>query len=328
MTKLRPYIIGAIGGVLALGLLPVTGLLDIAAEPERSDITDLYFRLASRQSIALRSFGMGVPPLDDPAMVARAAGHYELVCAACHGSPAGPPERFAHDMSPQPPPLMEQMQRWRPDARLFWTVRHGIRRSAMPAWPSQVRDDEVWDMVAFLGDMAELDEDAYRTMAGTADCTDCHGEAGQGGVRGQPRLDIQTPEYLAAALRAFRNGTRESGTMKAAAARLDDTTITELASQFGESITVRVQGGDRGAEIAQRGIPKADVAACDSCHQDSGNTLYPRLAGQDTGYLIRQLKLFAELGAERGGPKAHIMAHAIGTLSEDDMHAVADWYGE
>ena len=328
MTKLRPFIIGAVGGVLGLAILPISGLLSFSADPAQSDLTDLYFRLASRQSIALRSFDLTVPPLDDPAMVQRASGHYELVCATCHGSPAGPPEQFAQELSPQPPLLMQQMERWRPDARLFWTVRHGIRRTAMPGWPSEVRDDEVWDMVAFLGVMAEMDASQYRAMAGTASCTDCHGENGEGGVAGQPRLDIQDPQYIAAALRAFRDGTRESGTMKAVAAQLDETAIAELATKFGRSAKFEPDGATRGAEIARTGIPQADVAACDSCHGETGNSHYPRLAGQDTTYLLRQLKLFAELGIERGGPYANIMAHAIGNLSEEDMHAVAEWYGE
>lgn len=325
---LRPYIVGGLFGMLGMLLLPVTGLLNFAADPEQSDLTDLYFRLASRQSIALRSFDLAVEQTDDPAMVARAAGHYEMVCADCHGSPAGPPARFAHDLSPRPPLLMAQMDRWRPDARLFWTIKHGIRRTAMPAWPSQLRDDEVWDMVAFLGVLPQLSAADYRAMAGTATCADCHGEQGEGGSDGQPRLDIQTPDYLESALEAFNNGTRESGTMKAAAAQLDGATMAGLAARYGKAVAVAPDGSDRGAEIARAGVPEDDVAACDSCHGAKADPRYPRLAGQDADYLLNQLKLFMELGAERGGTHASRMAHAIGTLSDADMEAVADWYGQ
>ena len=38
------------------------------------------------------------------------------------------------------------MAQWHPEARIFATVKQGIRRTAMPAWPTQMRDDEVWDM--------------------------------------------------------------------------------------------------------------------------------------------------------------------------------------
>ena len=326
--NLRPYIVGGVFGMLGVLLLPVTGVLNFAADPEQSDLTDLYFRLASRQSIALRSFDLAVEETDDPAMVARAAGHYEMVCADCHGSPGGPPERFARDLSPQPPLLMEQVDRWRPDARLFWTIKHGIRRTAMPAWASLQRDDEVWDMVAFLNVMPQLSEGDYRAMAGRAVCADCHGERGEGRADGQPRLDIQTPQYLENALKAFSDGTRESGTMKAAAAQLDAAAIADLAVQYGKAVRLAPEGSARGAEIARAGVPEDDVAACDSCHGAQADPRYPRLSGQDADYLLNQLKLFMELGVERGGAHASIMAHAIGTLSEADMEAVADWYGQ
>ena len=36
------------------------------------------------------------------------------------------------------------------DSELFEIVDHGVKYSAMPSWPTQARDDEVWSMVAFL----------------------------------------------------------------------------------------------------------------------------------------------------------------------------------
>ena len=149
--------------------LPVTGLLDHSARPGSSPIVDWYSLTAARQSIALRSLFMIVPDLDDPVMVQRGAGHFELVCASCHGSPAKPAARFAQDMSPQPPRLTA----WRPDARLFQTVKYGIRHTAMPAWPTHLRDDEIWDMVAFLRRMRTMSATEYAKLAfGTAEPRD------------------------------------------------------------------------------------------------------------------------------------------------------------
>src|SRR5690606_13090763 len=185
---------------------------------------------AARQSVTLRSLGTEAPALDDPERIQRGAGHYELVCATCHGSPAREPEEFAQHLTPRPPPLLDQMQRWRPLARTFWTVKHGIKRTAMPAWPTQLRDDEVWDLVAFIEAMPKLTAGQYRQLAGDRRgdiCANCHGDDGRG--RGAvPRLDIQSPAYLAAALRAFRDGTRASGMMLSAASGLTDARIDEL----------------------------------------------------------------------------------------------------
>ncbi|MHA6692740.1 c-type cytochrome [Devosia sp. A449] len=331
MKTLKPYLIGAALGALGLGLLPLSGLLPSSAEPGQPTVLDWYLNFAAQQSITLRSLGVEAPPLNRPGMTERGAGHYEMVCADCHGSPAAPAERFAQDLSPSPPPLVERMAQWHPEARIFATVKHGIRRTAMPGWATQMRNDEVWDMVAFLLALPDIDATVYDEMTGAGaddDCSRCHGEDGDGAVPGTPRLDIQSPAYLEAALKSFRNGTRQSGTMMAATRRLTDGQIAELARRYGRSVLVPVNGQDSGtAEVARLGIPDRDVPACDSCHGVNARPGYPRLDGQDADYLLNQLKLFKELGGERGGPNAHIMAEVVWGLEEDQMEALAEWYG-
>lgn len=336
MKKYRPYIVGAVGGVLVAAILPLTGLIDFDASSGQWGVTDWYFGMAAQQSITLRSAGLAVPDLEDTAAVRRAAGHYEMVCATCHGSPAGPPEQYADDLVPAPPRLTEQMANWHPDARVFWTVKHGIKRSAMPAWPTQMRDDEVWDMVAFLREMAAMSPAEYGDIAGKdrRGCAGCHGENGEG-TPAAPRLDIQSPDYIAAALSAYRAGTRPSGTMMAAASRLSDDEIAAFARHFGRGVRVPASADSGlGAEIAAKGIPDRDVAACDSCHA-SGRPEFPRLMGQRTDYLTRQLELFNELGEKRGGAHARIMAQALrvlpnaeeGPLTDAVIEALAEYYG-
>lgn len=331
MKNLKPYLIGAGLGLFGLLILPLSGLLPRSAEPGRAPLLDWYFGLAAQQSITLRSLGVEVPPLDEAGMAARGAGHYEMVCATCHGSPAAPPSQFAQNLSPEPPPLVEQMAQWHPETRIFATVKHGISGSAMPGWATQMRDDEVWDMVAFLLALPEMDAAAYRQLAPAGldnDCARCHGETGEGVVPGTPRLDIQNPAYLEATLKAFRDGTRQSGTMMSAARRLTDEEIADLAQHFGRELAVPVGGSPPGAaEIARLGIPDRDVPACESCHGANARPIYPRLDGQDAEYLLTQLKLFKRLGADRGGPNAHIMAEVVRGLEDEQMEALAEFYG-
>lgn len=330
MTDLRPYLIGAGLGIVGLAFVPLSGLVPSSAEPGQMPALDWYFNLAAQQAITMRSIGLEVPELDRPGMVARGAGHYEMVCADCHGSPAAPAQQFAHNLSPAPPPLVERMAQWHPPARVFATVKHGIRRTAMPGWPTQMRDDEVWDMVAFLEALPELDASQYGAMTGGAadnDCSRCHGGAGEGGIPGVPRLDIQTPAYLEAALKAFRDGTRQSGTMMAATRTLTDAEITELARHFGRTVPVADIDIAQAPAIVRRGIPEHDVPACESCHGANARPGYPRLAGQDTDYLLSQLELFKLLGAKRGGPNGHIMAEVVRELEPDQIRLLAEWYG-
>lgn len=329
--RLKLMAIGAAGTVLGGLLLLVSGLLDFAASSGHWDATDWLLGMAAQQSVTLRSAGIEVPPLDDPDRVRRAAGHYEMVCAACHGAPGRPADAFAARLTPAPPTLLARMQQWHPPARLFWTIQHGIKRTAMPAWASPLRDDEVWDMVAFIEAMPGLTAEAYRALAGDRragfGCANCHGEDGRGGA-GRPRLDLQSPAYLADALRAFRDGTRASGTMISAARGLTDADIARFAAQYGRAIAAPAGARDElGGRIARHGLPARDIPACEACHGAGGRVDYPRLSGQDSAYLETQLTLFATLGTARGGRFAPLMASFAHQLSDAERRAVAAWYG-
>lgn len=330
MSRLGPILIGAAGAVLGFFVLLLSGLLNFGASSGHWDATDWLFHVAARQSVTLRSLNVDVPPLDDPAMIQRGAGHYELVCAACHGSPGRGPDEFAGHLTPRPPLLLDQMQHWRPAARTFWTIKHGIKRTAMPAWPTQLRDDEVWDLVAFIEVMPALTAERYRELAGDRRaaniCANCHGNDGTGRNGAFPRLDIQSPQYLADALAAFRDGTRASGVMMSAASGLSDDQITRLATAFGHQLAPAPSTPNDDAEaIWVNGIPERSVPPCMACHGANARPEFPRLHGQSADYLGRQLLLFAQLGSARGGRHGEIMATAVHGLKETEARLLANW---
>jgi len=66
-------------------------------------------------------------------------------------------------------------------------------------------------------------------------CTGCHGIPGYNNVYPTykvPKIAGQNYEYLAAALRAYRDGERHHGTMELQAASLSDTDIEDIAAYF------------------------------------------------------------------------------------------------
>lgn len=329
MRRIRLVALGAAGGLLAAVVVVLSGALDVASSSPLSSLSEWVQRIAVRQSVTLRSIGIVVPDLDDDAMVRRGAGHYALVCATCHGSPAGPPSAVARDMVPEPPLLVDQMAHWRPEARVFWTVKHGVRFSAMPAFPTQVRDDEVWALVAFLRKMPDLSRQEYTQLAGlgaATTCERCHGDGEPASDAAFPRLDIQSAAYIASTLKAFRARHRASAPMIAAAAQLSDGEIDALALQFGKQTEAAVACDGPALDLVMRGDAERGIPSCASCHGAEARQDFPRLEGQRFGYLMTQLQLFADLGVERGGPHAGIMAQAIRNVPHDLFPALAACY--
>jgi cytochrome c553 len=242
-------------------------------------------------------------------------------------------------------------------------VKHGLKFTGMPAWPSQHRDDEVWAMVAFLMALPGMDAAEYRRLVNGAptptapiqnlspsdtepqipaavnrNCVRCHGTEGLGRDSTVfPKLAAQREAYMANALRAYASGSRHSGIMEPIAAGLNDEMIGELAGYYARlprPPAGRTRGGDEaamielGRKIAHEGIQESRVPACVECHGPRGRRtkeVYPSLAGQPAEYLLLQLELFKE-GNRGGSGYAHLMEEVAPRLEPEQMRAVAKYF--
>ncbi len=323
--------VGAAGAVAVLA-----GLAPVSARAGHWAVTDWLLHFAMRRAVEVRSLAVETPPpLGDP--MRRAAGHFETGCATCHGSPARQRPEVVRHMTPVPPDLTPRIPTW-DDAELFWIVRHGVKFTAMPAWPAPLRDDEVWAMAAFLRRMPELDAESYLRLATgegprpqdpvVAGCARCHGADGMGHPGEEiPALAGQSADYLYGALRAYAEGRRHSGIMQVAVDGLDDAALRRLADHYAGLAPAGLgrETPPDGAEIALRGAPAQGVPACIQCHgpkQGPRNPAYPHLVGQHADYLARQLRLFRN--GERGGsPFAPIMRTIAGRLTDKQIEEAA-----
>ena len=157
-------VLGAVGGLIVM----ISGAVPIKASARHWDITAAFLDFAKRRSVKTHTFRMKVPPLEDPALALKGAGHYDFACEPCHGSPSVQQPRIAYRMTPPPPDLREQVSTYYPE-ELFYIVKHGIKFTGMPAWPTQQRDDEVWAMVALLEALPSLGDTGYERAANPPD---------------------------------------------------------------------------------------------------------------------------------------------------------------
>lgn len=338
---------GVAVGVIGF-LVLISGLVPIKASSGHWKVTRWFLTFAMHRSIDTYSTPIEAPPLSDPVLVQKGAGAYENNCRVCHGSPRLPHPPVAQHMLPRPPYLPHVVSEWEAE-ELFHIVKHGLKFTGMPAWPSQQRDDEVWAVVAFLLEFQKLDQNSYRNLVGTdaaaefgeafdqvlRHCESCHGPQGMGrGVGAAPRLAGQQVDYLYYSLSAYARQQRFSGIMQPVAARLNDEQMQRLAQHYANlprdvpaQTTDASAAVERGEKIANNGIREQRVPSCNSCHGPGRprNPVYPELSGQYANYIVLQLTLFQR--EQRGGTAyAHLMKHVAPNLSSDQMQDVARYY--
>jgi cytochrome c553 len=150
-----------------------------------------------------------------------------------------------------------------------------------------------------------------------AACAGCHGEQGVSAIPTTPSLAGQDAQYLAAALAAYKNGTRSNETMKGLATSLDDSAMKNLAAYYAsqKAQAPKVSKPLTTQEWAQR---------CDRCHGRNGNSANPRLpalAGQRQDYLAKVLHAY-----RTGARKSPEMAAMSEVLTENDIENLAAYY--
>ncbi|MFD1705117.1 c-type cytochrome [Methylopila henanensis] len=366
VTPLRAVLAacGVAAGVLAFAW---SGLFNVAASTPHWAITDWFLHYVMINSVKTRTIAVETPDnLDSPALIARGAGHYASGCASCHGAPGRPRSPIIHEMSPVAPDLEKTIPTWEPK-HLFWIVKNGVKFTGMPAWVSgQEREDEVWAVVAFLRKLPGMSEQDYARLAmgeendGSvgglvaiahgpqgrtprpdvlADCARCHGREGMGRDGDAfPIIAGQSEDYIYDALSAYALGTRHSGIMQTAAARIPYAEIAALAEHYAGQTPKRPESAGsldpalvaRGEKIAREGVRDTGTPACSSCHGPSAsarNPAYPRLAGQHASYLESQLLLWEkEEDSRGGGPFREIMRKIAFGMTEADIKAVAAYY--
>jgi cytochrome c553 len=316
ITWRRVLVVGA--AMAALGLAVAwSGVVNIGASTGHSAITDWFLHWAMRNTVRTYAALTVDEPAADATSLVAAAGHYAANCAQCHGAPGEQASPVMRSATPPAPDLARTVPTWS-DGQLFWIIKHGVKFTAMPAWPAQDRDDEVRRMTAFVRRLPAMAADDYRALAygqgkiaggelteldaAVADCDRCHAENGreQADI---PVLAGQKAGYLAATLDAYAAGRRPSGVMSAAAAKVDGALRSSLARHYAGSsggvvereltTTVGASGLERvAADVVANGIPELNLPACADCHGPGTRERYPLLAGQKPTYLASRLRLW------------------------------------
>ena len=149
----------AIGAAVFVG----SGAYNIGADDHHTKPVLAIIETLRDRSIGIRAASIAVPQLADPARIAAGAERYSVLCVGCHLAPGVTKSDLRAGLYPHPPNLAEEDVR--DPRRAFWTIKHGIKMSAMPAWGKSLDDEVIWDVVAFVRQMPNVSPETYQQLS-------------------------------------------------------------------------------------------------------------------------------------------------------------------
>jgi cytochrome c553 len=164
--------------------------------------------------------------------------------------------------------------------------------------------------------------DATRGKALAYTCNGCHAISNYKNVYptySVPKLHGQRPEYLVAALKAYKSGERSHGTMHSQAASMNEQDMADVAVYLAGPDVLTASKND----VPATARPKASET-CLACHGTNGVGItadYPTISGQHQDYLERALHDY-----QKGGRKNPVMAGMAATLTAADIVQLAAYY--
>ncbi len=174
--------------------------------------------------------------------------------------------------------------------------------------------------------------DAKAGKAKVATCAACHGSDGNSTNPEWPSIAGQHPEYTYEQLKMIKEGTRSAPLMAGQLNNKNDKDLKDIAAYFaeleGKSGEASADTFTLGQSIYRGGNTETGVPSCAACHGPSGKgnpmSLYPDIAGQQTGYILKSLNDYAS-GKRTGTAQQKVMKEVAALMSDAEKEAVASY---
>ncbi|MBL4774421.1 MAG: cytochrome c [Alcanivoracaceae bacterium] len=171
MKIIKTLFILGILGLIAGSAVIYSGIYPIGADVPHNKLTYWIFEQAREHSIERASAQIKVPDLSSADMLLSGGADYNDMCASCHLKPGQKDSDMSLGLYPKPPNLSlthhgeaHEDDDKITEKKMFWTIKHGIKASGMPAWGITHDDDRIWAMVAFIKKMPDLTPNQYQVL--------------------------------------------------------------------------------------------------------------------------------------------------------------------
>jgi len=285
-------------------------------------LKDMATGMSEADIANIAGYYAGLPPLpiETPQQPGQAAASsydegakFAAVCAKCHGERGNSTTPGVPSLAGQQPVyLIVSTQEYKDGSRGH------VEKKAML---KGLEDIDIEKMAMYFAAQVPITRkappfgDAKAGEPLTAECGSCHGAHGISHDPMVPSLAGQEPNYLVAAIKAYRSGER-----------VHDQMVTDKSDDEIENIAAYYSVQKPQAAVSPQSTVQELAAKCDRCHGPTvgkRTLVVPTLKGQNRDYLIRVMKEYRD--ADRGSSMMHKMSAGY---SDEMIEAIADYYAK
>lgn len=154
-------------------------------------------------------------------------------------------------------------------------------------------------------------------------CNACHGEEMLKSDKTFPNINGQNRTYILNQLIDFKSGRRKSDIMAGIVAELTTSDMQGLATHFAKQPWPELAAAPVTPEVKKAGQAVLDTLNCSGCHHEhfAGDTVRPRLAGQNSDYLVKTMQEFRD----KTRHNYIVMSAILNGVTDEELKAVSDY---
>jgi mono/diheme cytochrome c family protein len=150
--------------LIAVGLgVTYSGAYNVGANVPDAGVVAWLLSTNMQRSVARQARSITAPTQLTDQQALDGLRIYKETCVYCHGAPGKDPGDIGKGLNPEPPYLPDTVGRWN-SAELFWIIKHGIKMTGMASYGAVHKDDEIWNLVAFVQRLPKMTPEQYGQM--------------------------------------------------------------------------------------------------------------------------------------------------------------------
>jgi thiosulfate dehydrogenase len=160
MRSIASFLLGIIftlAGLAGAGYFAVKmGIVPANADGKPTALESWVANTALHAAIERDTKGLSNPIQPSEENLITGVHLYAENCAICHGASDAKPSKLDQGFYIEAPQFGKDGVEDDPEAASFWTVKHGVRFTAMPSFALTLKDEEIWKIAMFLKQMDKL----------------------------------------------------------------------------------------------------------------------------------------------------------------------------